>query len=235
MFCRIANNFIAIVFLLSGCKTCENFMPCSAFSAKAAFPWELEFSTNVDIMDLLDSPSDMKMMFRLRHPNLGGKGELIYFSKASMRSDTGQVEYIRGARMRERGWRFIDDATIGYYGLAGRISGQIRSMRSGQNQNENEGNDCFAIKSIDVGFKHVDFPTIDDCARYLAAYVEARPEDLAIGDNGVFVLVDCGKWRSDLMFIQIEMLAINGKRVPVELLKKYKQGAVEMIVSGQSM
>ena len=79
----------------------------------------------------------------------------------------------------------------------------------------------------------VGFPTIDDCERYLAAYVKVRPEDLAIGDNGVFVLVDCGKWRPDFMFIQIEMLAINGKQVPVELLKRYKQGVLEMLPSGQ--
>lgn len=67
----------------------------------------------------------------------------------------------------------------------------------------------------------------------MAAYVKVRPEDLAIGDNGVFVLVDCGKWRPDFMFIQIEMLAINGKQVPVELLKRYKQGVLEMLPSGQ--
>ena len=229
MFFRDVSNFIIIVLLLSGCKTSENFMPHSAFFAKANYPWEMEFYTDVDIMDLPNSSGRMKMMFKLRHPNIGGNGELIYFSGSAWKMDTGQVEYIRGVRMRESGWRFVDGATVGYYGWTGCVSGRAHSERSNQGRPKSKEKTCFRIKSIDVGFKHVDFPTIDDCERYLSAYVKVRPEDLAIGDGGEFILVDCGKWSPDLMFIQIEMLAINGKRVPVELLKKYKNGEVRIL------
>ena len=87
--------------------------------------------------------------------------------------------------------------------------------------------DILMGKSVAVYFKAIDFPDEDACERYLKAY-DTRSEDVTLNEDGMRVLVDCYKYRKDLLFMEITPLTIKGHPLPMELLRKYKRGNVKV-------
>ena len=221
---RMLCSCILILFMFEGCSTRRMATARFLVEAKADYPWKLEFCTDIDVFKMHEASGSANMWIALEHPNLGQDGKLVCFIEDLRMNNTGYVEYIKGVKSRNTGWYSVADGRIGFYGWPGKLSNLLRHMWYDSKENG------LMSKEISVEFRSNDFPTLDDCERFLKAYDKARPADIAIDENGMRVLVDCCKFRADMVYLAIGPLTVKGQPVPRELLKKYQRGSVKVKV-----